>query len=663
MREIQVKMRKRKKFYRRKSKKNKELTIVGIVRKSRKGFGFIDMPADHIFISSDRMKGAMNGDMVEVELLPQHFWRDKNPEGVVVRIKKHAIREVVGVFQNNKGFGFVVPDNRNVYEDIFISKKNFAGAVDGDLVVCEITKYPDGKSKGEGKIRAIVAKAEAPDSDIKSLICRYGVNPKFESEISAEARKIQSKGITAEDILKRVDLRNLNVFTIDGADSKDFDDAVSISKNREGNLVLGVHIADVSHYVNDGSILDKEAFLRGNSIYLIDTVIPMLPRELSNDICSLNPGVDRLTLSCEMEIDNKGRVVDSKIFESVIKSCERLVYDDISDLLENGDEDFAKRYERILPDLEMMKELKNILSFNKKARGSINFDIDEAKIKLNAKGEAIDVRVAERRFANEMIEEFMLLANETVARSYFNKVPFVYRVHEEPDLEKMTVLRDFLSGMGFVLPTGKVTPKDLSDILNKIEGSKNEQIIRNVMLHTMQRAVYSPECLGHFGLALKYYCHFTSPIRRYADLVVHRLIKECIRKEKKKEEFSTKNIKYFKHKVEEASNQTSATERKAIELEREVERVKKAEYMSKHIGEKFNGIISGITAYGLYVRLPNTIEGLVRIDEMYDDYFEYDEAGYRLIGRDTNRTYTLGDEVFVEVYDVNIKRGEVDFVL
>lgn len=553
-----------------------------------------------------------------------------------------------------KKFGFVVPDNKNIHEDIFVDKKNFKDAGTGDKVVCKIIKYPDKRHSTEGKITEIIAKSNMPGGDIKSMIRQYGLTPYF----SEEVKEIQLKGIELKDMEKRLDLRDKTVFTIDGADSKDFDDAVSIEKNSEGNFVLGVHIADVAGYVKEGSALDEEAFFRGNSIYLIDTVIPMLPEELSNDICSLNPHEDRLTVSCIMEINHSGNVINHNICESIIRSKERLVYDDISDILEDGDNALEERYKDILPDLFLMGELKRILTKRRIERGSLDFDLDEAKITLDKNGIAKRVDIAERRFANEMIEEFMLMANETVAREYFGKIPFVYRVHDKPEEERLRELRGFLFGLGFSLPKGNITPGILADVLTKSEESRYEQIIRSVVLRAMQKAVYSEECLGHFGLALKYYCHFTSPIRRYPDLMIHRIIKGFI-----KGELSQKDIKTFGRKVKKVAEQASERERLSIELERGVESMKKAEYMSYHIGEEYDGIISGVTSFGVYVRLENTIEGMIKIDNIGDDYFDYDEKRYRLVGRRSNKTYTLGDEVHIKVEGVNIQRGEIDFIL
>lgn len=672
------KITRRKRKARNNSSRKKRMTISGIVKKNRNGFGFLELPNQKIFISANGMNGAMDGDLVEIDLLPEYFWH-KNIEAVVVKIKKRAVTEVVGTFRKSKKFGFVIPDNKNINEDIFVQKKNFAKATSGDKVVCQIVKYPFKGKSAEGKITEIIAGANDAKRDIKALIRQYGIVSGFEDEVKQEARCLQQKGIANSDFAERKDFRKKTVFTIDGPDSKDFDDAVSIEKTKDGNYLLGVHIADVSHYVKAGASLDKEAFERGNSIYLIDTVIPMLPEELSNGICSLNPGEDRLTLSCVMEIDKFGRVLTHELAESIICSKERLVYDDVSDILESDCKEteskhddpkntahityLKERYSDILPDLRLMAKLKNILSEKRQKRGSLDFDLDEGKIILNERGVAIDVKLEERRFANVMIEEFMLIANETVAKEYFEKTPFVYRVHDKPEADRMLELRTFLSGFGIHLPKGNVTPLMLNRILHDIKGKRYEQIVSGMILRTMQKAVYSEDCRGHFGLALKYYCHFTSPIRRYPDLVIHRIIKNIIAKNREKKEFSSIYIKDLNKRVSEVASHSSDTERLATELERSVDGLKKAEYMSYHIDEEFDGIISGVTSYGFYVRLKNTVEGLVRIDKLSNDYFDFDEKRYSLIGRHSGLRYTLGDYVKVKVSGVNIQRAETDFLL
>ena len=644
------------------AKKKKRKILAGTLSKHRRGFGFVtceDLEKD-IFISAESMNGAMNGDMVEVDLIPEHLWRE-SPEGIISKVLSRGMTEVVGTFERSKKFGFVVPDSRRFREDVFIRKKDFGGARKGDKVVAEITRYPDKKNSAEGRITEIVSRAGQPGGDIRALARSYDMSEKFPGKAASEARRISRRGMTTEDMKGRRDLRNKKVFTIDGADSKDFDDAVSIELLDNGNYLLGVHIADVAHYVREGSPLDKEALKRGTSVYLLDQVIPMLPKELSNGICSLNPHEDRLTLSVEMELTPAGALVHHEIYESIINSVERLVYDDVSDLLEKNDAVMAERYAHIRDELFMMNNLAARLSRLRHDRGSLDFDLDEAAIVLDESGVPVDIGVTARRSANKMIEEFMLLANETVAEHfYWLEAPFVYRVHEKPASDKLEQLQAFLRSFGINLrgSADGIHPKAISAILESVKGKPNERVVNYVTLRSMQKAFYSTSCEGHFGLALKYYCHFTSPIRRYPDLMIHRIIKTVINGG-----LSSGRSKHFRKKAEFAAEQSSLTERKAIELEREVEKLKKAEYISYHVGESFDGIISGVTDYGIYVQLANTVEGLVRIDELRDDYYDRDKEKYALIGRRTGKTYKLGDEIRIRVDYVDLEKHEIDFVL
>lgn len=630
--------------------------------KHRRGFGFVqceEMDRD-IFIAADSMRGAMNGDTVEVDLVPEYLWGE-SPEGIVTKVLSRKITEVAGTFERNKKFGFVIPESRKYHEDIFIRKKDFSGAKRGDKVVVQITKYPDRNNSAEGRITEIVSRAGQPGGDIKAIARNYGMRQTFPSRVNAEAKAMKRRGVTEEEVRRRRDLRGKKIFTIDGADSKDFDDAVSIELLDNGNYLLGVHIADVAYYVKENGPLDKEAFDRGTSVYLLDQVIPMLPKELSNDICSLNPHEDRLTLSVDMEITPEGTVVSHEIYESVINSVERLVYDDVSDLLEKNDKEMSMKYAYIKDDLFMMHNLAVRLTKNRHDRGSLDFDLDEAYITLDEKGMPVNVSVAQRRSANKLIEEFMLLANETVAEHFFwLQVPFVYRVHEKPSIEKMEQLKVFLRNFGILLRGNSdgIHPKAVSSVLDDVKGKSSENVVNSVTLRSMQKAFYSTRCEGHFGLALKYYCHFTSPIRRYPDLMIHRIIKYCLN-----EGISAKTVKRFKKKAEEAAEQSSVTERQAIEVEREVEKLKKAEYISRYVGEVFDGIISGVTGFGIYVQLENTVEGLVRINDLRDDYYDYDREKYALIGRRTNKAYKLGDKARVRVDYVNLERREINFLL
>lgn len=641
------------------ARKRRKPVMTGILQKHKKGFGFVTVEGEEndIYISKDGMNGAMNGDTVKVELSADRPGGDRR-EGVIVGFEDRGLTEVVGTFQKSKRFGFVVPDDKRLNDDVFIRRKYFGQAEKGDKVVAKIVKYPDANNSAEGKITQVISKYGQPGGDIKALIRQYNMFPYFPENVEKEAVYAAGQGIKASDTEGRRDLRELTVFTIDGADSKDFDDAVSCSKAGNGNFVLGVHIADVSHYVADDGELDREALKRGNSVYLIDQVIPMLPVELSNGMCSLNPDEDRLTLTCQMEIDPLGQVVKHEIFESVIHSDERMVYGDVSDIIEDKDDELKEKYKHIYKDIMLMNELADLLRRKRESRGSLDFDLDEARITLDEKGIPVSIGIAERRVANKMIEEFMLLANEVVAEHFFwMEAPFVYRVHETPTAEKIEELATFLKGFGIRLDASKeVHPIDLKRILEKVKDQTYENVVNTVMLRSMQKAVYDTECKGHFGLSLKYYCHFTSPIRRYPDLMIHRIIKAYIHGG-----MDVKAQKYYKKKADEAAKTASGTERRAIELERQVEDMKKAEYLSYHVGEEFEGVISGVTAYGIYVELANTVEGMARLEYMNDDYYDYDPGKYRVIGRRTNKIYALGDQVKIKVHNVNLEDVEVDF--
>ena len=630
--------------------------------KTKKGFGFVVPEKEDmkdIFISRNNLSGAMHGDIVEVLVHPEDFdFMHGSDSGEIVKILKRAHFEIVGTFEKSKKSGFVVPDNRKLHEEIFIARKDFNGAQRGDKVVAKIVKYPDKEYGADGKIIEIIGRSGEPGSDIKALIRQYNLIEAFPSKATAESKSVIKKPY---DISQRVDLRDKVIFTIDGADAKDLDDAVSIKKNQNGNYVLGVHIADVSFYVTEDSALDKEAFKRGNSVYLIDQVIPMLPKALSNGICSLSKGEDRLTLSIDMEITPKGEIINHKIYESLIRSCERMVYTDVSDMLENKNANLIEKYDNIYQEILLMDELASILKKRRNERGSLDFDLDEAYISLDAMGKAESVGVAERRIANRIIEEFMLAANETVAeRFYWLDTPFVYRVHEKPSLDRMEEFKVFIKNFGLILKgnTENIHSRALSDLLNQIEGKAYENVVNTVMLRSMKKALYSTDCEGHFGLGLKYYCHFTSPIRRYPDLIIHRIIKESLARPLEK-----KRIKSLKKKTAEAAETSSITERRALELEREVEKMKKTEYMSYHIGEVFEGVISGVTSYGLYVGLPNTIEGMVRIDSIDDDYYDFEPQKYRIIGRRKNKIFSLGDKIKIVVKSADVTERQIDFVI
>ena len=647
----------------RKNRKKQRPAVTGILSKHKKGFGFV-IPDEgsfdrDIFISPSDMNGAMEGDRVEVDLIPEYLW-EQSPQGIITKVTDRKLKEVAGFFDKGKKFGFVVPVDRKHNEDIYIPKKAFSGAKNGDIVVAAITGYPDRKNSAEGKITGILARAGEPGGDIKAIIRQRGLFFTFPSKAAAQAKAISKAGVGEQDMAGRRDLRGENIITIDGADSKDFDDAVSVKRLDNGNFLLGVHIADVSHYIGEDSPLDKEALKRG-SVYIINQVVPMLPKELSNGICSLNEGEDRLTLSVDMEITPEGDITEHNIYESVIRSKHRMVYTDVSDIIENDDRELAAKYSDIYDMLMDMKELAQILRSKREAAGSLDFDLDEAYITLDEKGVPVSVNLCERRTANRMIEEFMLAANKTVAEQFFwLELPFVYRVHEKPDAEKMQEFRTFLMGLSIRLKGegGNIHPKALNEVLEQVAGTSYENVVNTVMLRSMKKAFYSTECEGHFGLSMKYYCHFTSPIRRYPDLIIHRIIKEYLHGG-----IDDERIAVLSKKTQEAAETSSVTERAAIELERDVEKMKKAQYMSCHIGESFEGVISGITGYGMYVELENTIEGLVRLDRMYDDYYDAYPEQYRIVGQRTNKVYSLGQRVTVIVSDADYYEGTIDFRL
>lgn len=627
---------------------------VGILSKHKKGFGFVIVEGedDDIFIPKDYINGAMNGDAVYVDDIRKDALRNSK-EGKIIGIKKRSTEEVVGTFEKNEKFGFVVPDSKKINDDIFILKKYFNGAEKGDKVSASIIKYPLGGNKAEGKITEVIAKKDEPGGDIKAMYRAYGLKETFPSSVNEEAVIKSQEVITEKEISRRKDLREKYTVTIDGADSKDFDDAVSVDILPNGNYLLGVHIADVAHYVENNGELDKEAVKRGNSVYLINQVIPMLPKNMSNGICSLNPNEERLTMTCEMEVDHNGKVINSNIFESVIKSHARLVYDDVSNILENGEKNPENNY------MFEMEDLAKILMEVRAERGSLDFDLNEAHIVLDDQGVPIEITIADRRIANKMIEEFMLLANETVAKHFYElEAPFVYRVHEKPSLEKMTDLKEFLIKFGITLPgdLSDVNPKTLYNILISVKGQDYENVVNTVTLRSMQKAIYETECKGHFGLALDYYSHFTSPIRRYPDLMIHRVIKYYLNNKP-----TGKELAKLRKKCEEIALSSSLTERQAIELEREVGKMKMSEYMSNHIGEEFEGVISGVTNFGIYVELPNTIEGMVKFENMTDDYYQYIQKDRAVVGEHTGKKYSLGDKVKIKVNSVYLSSREINF--
>lgn len=648
-----------------KGKKKNEHVIAGVLSKNKRGFGFV-RPSDSgktggkdIFIPPGCLRDAMNGDTVSVRLGARPI-ADEKSEGKIIKVLTRATDEFVGTFHKTGNWGYVSPETKKEGEDIHIGRNDINNAKDGDKVVVKITAWPEAHHDAQGRIKEIISKNGELGGDVKALIRSYQIEEEFPPEAAEEASNVTQK-VRDEDLKGRMDLREKTIFTIDGADAKDFDDAVSIDVLPDGKMRLGVHIADVCHYVKENGPIDKEAFRRGTSVYLADRVIPMLPFALSDGICSLRPGEDRLTLSVFMEIDKNGEVTDHEITESVIRSKERLVYTDISDLLENDDAEQKLRYAAILPDLLQMKELASALQRKRKKRGSLDFDFDEAHLTLNSDGLPVSVEIAERRMANKVIEEFMLIANETIAEHY-NKMqlPFVYRVHDNPDPDKMEEFRGFLQSMGLTLTgkPGNVQPKALNAILAQVAGTQAETVINTVMLRSMKKAAYNAECLGHFGLGAEYYCHFTSPIRRYPDQMIHRIIKASIHGA-----IDEKRKKAFKLKTEETALAASIAERKAEDLEREVEKLKKAEYMESRLDEEFDGIISGIISGGFFVQLANTIEGMVRMDSLTDDQYTYEADKYRMIGKKNKKIYGLGKAVRVRVASVDTTAREIRFEL
>ena len=634
--------------------------ITGKLQVHKKGFGFLipeNEGENDVFIPSSCMNGAMNGDRILVQITRDDL-NGKKREGEVAEILERANTKVIGVYEESRNFGFVVPEDTRLTQDIFVSKKDSNGAKHGDVVIVKVVKWADKRRSPEGVITEVLGKKGEKGLDILTIIKKHGFPEEFPEKVLKYAEGI-SEEIDPAEIARRRDIRDLRMVTIDGEDAKDLDDAVSIERLANGNYRLGVHIADVSHYVREKNPLDKEALKRATSVYLIDRVIPMLPKKLSNGICSLNPNVDRLTLSCFMEIDHKGKVLAHEIDETVIKTNERMTYTDVTKILEGkADEELLNKYDYLIEDFKTMEELCLILREKRRKRGAIDFDFEESKIVLNELGRPIDIKPYERAIANRIIEEFMLVCNETIAENmYWQNLPFVYRVHEEPDDEKLQRFRDFIYNLGYTIKSSQeIHPRALQEILEKVQGKPEETVVSTLLLRSMMQARYSPECAGHFGLAAQYYCHFTSPIRRYPDLQIHRIIKENLNgkiNDKRRERLAVI--------VDEAAKQSSEMERLAEDAEREVDDLKKAEYMMDRIGEEYDGIISSVTSFGIFVELSNTIEGLVHITDLDDDYYVYDEAHLMLIGERTKNIYRLGDAVKVRCSRVDIDNREIFF--
>lgn len=632
--------------------------ITGKFRGNDRGFGFVLVDDGDVFIPAEHTFGAMNGDTVMAQVT-SGLTQGKRREGRIVKVTERANVTVVGTFEKSRNFGFVIPDDKRISQDIFVSKGDVNGAKDGDKVVVKITKWGDARRNPEGSICEIIGAWDEKGVDVMSVMKRYGINDVFPKKVLDECDRIEDR-FTDDDLSGRCDFRDKIIFTIDGADAKDLDDAVSIEKSGD-EYILGVHIADVSHYVTESSHLDKEALKRGTSVYFADRVVPMLPKKLSNGVCSLHPNVDRLTLSVIMNINENGDVVSHQIVESIINSCERMTYDDVTKIIEESDSELTKRYEKILPSISLMHELSGILKKKRNAKGSIDFDFPETKIVLDEGGFPIDIYRYKTGVSNGIIEEFMLVCNQTVAEyMYWTEIPFVYRIHEKPSLEKITAFNEFAGNLGYKISGGEdIHPMEFAKLLNKIKGTREERIVSTVMLRSLMKARYDSENQGHFGLAFKYYCHFTSPIRRYPDLIIHRIIKEFV----KNGQLSDERITKLKSIVATASYLSSEAEVNAQDAEREVEDIKKAEYMLDKVGEEFTGIISSVTSFGFFVELDNTVEGLVRVADLDDDYYIYDEKHFTLTGERTKRTFKIGDEVSVVVGRVDAEYKEVDFIL
>lgn len=637
-----------------------ENMMTGRFMATQKGFGFVRVEGEKedIFIPAHFTKGAIDGDTVQIMLDSRS--RGKRREAEVVSILERGSSIIVGTYSSSKSFGFVVADNHKFTKDIYIAKSDTMGAITGHKVVVEITDFGSESRNPEGRVIEIIGHINDPGVDILSVVKAYGLPEEYPDGVMDQVKYIEEEVAESEKI-GRADYRNLQTVTIDGEDAKDLDDAITLTK--EGNTYhLGVHIADVSQYVTEYSPLDKEALKRGTSVYLVDRVIPMLPHKLSNGICSLNQGVDRLALSCMMDINEKGEVVEHRIEESVINVDRRMSYTSVHKIVEEEDEAERKEYKELISMFELMYELAGILRERRFKRGSIDFDFAESKIILDPKGRPLDVKIYERNNAHRIIEEFMLAANQTVAEEYFwLELPFVYRTHEVPDVEKIATLNAFVSNFGYTVRVGaddEIHPKEIQKLIKNVDGTPEEALISRLALRSMKQAKYTVSCEGHFGLAMKYYCHFTSPIRRYPDLQIHRIIKENIHGK-----LADKRVEHYNQILPEVTAEASRLERRAEDAEREVEKMKKAEYMEQFVGETFEGIISGVTTWGMYVELPNTIEGMVRVADIPGDYYYFEEESYQMVGERTHKVYKLGQSVRVTVDAVDKILRTIDFVL
>ncbi len=632
---------------------------VGTFISHAKGFGFVEVEGygEDFYIPEDKTNGAFHMDRVQIAFLSGR--RGQRREAEVVRILERGTKQLVGTYEQSRNFGFVIPDNSKIGTDIFVPKERSKGAVTGHKVVVELTSYGDERHKPEGRVAELIGHINDPGVDIMSIVRGYELPMEFGEKVMNQANRTPDT-VSEADRAGRMDLRGLQMVTIDGEDAKDLDDAVSLYRDEAGLFHLGVHIADVTNYVQENSALDWEALERGTSVYLVDRVIPMLPHKLSNGICSLNQGVDRLALSCLMTINGKGEVADYQIAETVIRVDRRMSYTSVRKILEDKDEAERQEYETLVPMFEQMGELAALLRKKRHKRGSIDFDFAESKIILDGQGHPLEIRPYERNVATKIIEDFMLIANETVAQHFFwLETPFVYRTHEKPDPDKIRKLATFIRNFDYRIKQAgeEIHPKELQKLLDKIADTDEETLISRLTLRSMKQAKYTVECTGHFGLACQYYCHFTSPIRRYPDLQIHRIIKEQLRGK-----LSEERISHYEEKLPEVAKHASKMERRAAEAERETDKLKKAEYMEDRIGEIYDGVICGITQWGIYVELPNTVEGLIHVSSLAGDYFYYDEEACEMVGKESGVSYKLGQRVTVQVKGVDRLARTVDFV-
>ena len=637
--------------------------VLGRIQMHSKGFAFLipeEDGQDDIFINPSDLNSAMNGDKVLVRREKPSFAGER-AEGVVLRILERAVTEVVGTYEASQNFGFVIADDKRIPHDIFIPKSKANGAMDGHKVIARITKYPEEWSSAEAEIIKILGHKNDPGIDILSIIYKHGITIDFPEEVLQQAAETPDE-ISPEELEGRVDRRDEQIVTIDGADAKDLDDAVTVKQLDNGNYRLGVYISDVSYYVEKDSPIDIEAYARGTSVYLVDRVIPMIPHRLSNGICSLNPNADRLTIGCEMEINSHGEVVSHEVFPSVIKSKERMTYSDVNKILVDKDEELREKYAELVPMFEQMEKLAAILRKKRKGRGAIDFDFKEAQVLVDEDGKAMDVVIRERSVAERLIEEFMLAANETIAEHFqWMDVPFIHRIHEDPDEGKLESFFEFLASLGIAVKgtANEVHPRALQKVLEQIKDEPEEMIVSKLMLRSMKQAKYAPQSVGHFGLATQFYTHFTAPIRRYPDLIVHRLIRTYLFKQ----DMDKNTLSYWRENLPDIAKHTSEMERRAVDAERETDDLKKAEFMLDKIGEEFDGIISSVTNFGMFVELENTVEGLIHVSYLVDDYYYYDDRSHALIGEHTATMYRVGDEVKVRVVQVNMEERAIDFEL